>query len=245
MGEGDGPFDAASREDHLPCPHMPKALDDAVWRSLARLGKPFAQRHEIVIPISRRCGACEDAAPGGGDARGGGVDPCLIQFLRITDERRTQDAVLLDKDDALARLSGLKRRRQPRWPCADHQHITECRTLGKAIGISLRWGVAQTGCTADKVFVDHPALGRAEEGFVVKTSRQESRDEAEDGTNVERKARPTVLTFRDKPVINKDISRTGVGFGASTFADSDKRVGFLDARRHDPARAVIFETAPD
>ena len=62
-----------------------------------------------MLPIARGSGASQDAATSGANACSGRVDPSSVQFLRITDQRRAENIVLLDKDYAFAGLGGFKR----------------------------------------------------------------------------------------------------------------------------------------
>ena len=152
---------------------------------------------------------------------------------------------MLNKNDAPPRLRRLKRSAQSCWASTHDEHIAKCRALRKSVGVSAcRW-FAKARSFADEKFVEHPALGRSEEGFVVETGGQEARHQAEHRADIERQTWPAVLACRDQSFVNEHISRAGIGFGASAFADGDKRVGFFNPRRHDPARAVIFEAAAD
>ena len=84
----------------------------------------------------------------------------------------------------------------------------------------------------------------AEEGLVIKARRQRLGEKPDHRANIKAQRGPAVLAARDQPFINDHIGRAGVGLFAATFAHGYQRIGFLDARRHDPARAVIFEAAP-
>ena len=86
VGKRNRAFDAANRKDHLPCPDMPQALGNTVRRNLPGFDDPFAERQEIMIPIARCRRPRQDASPRSTDARGGGVDPRGVEFLRIADQ---------------------------------------------------------------------------------------------------------------------------------------------------------------
>ena len=85
MRKGHRAFNAASRKYHLARPHMPKPLCNAVRRDLARLCDALRQRDQIMLPISRRGGACEDASAGGADAGLGRFHPCTVAILAVAD----------------------------------------------------------------------------------------------------------------------------------------------------------------
>ena len=85
MRKGHRAFNAASRKYHLARPHMPKPLCNAVRRDLARLCYTLRQRDQIMLPISRRGGAGEDAPAGGADAGLGRFHPCTIAVLAVAD----------------------------------------------------------------------------------------------------------------------------------------------------------------
>ena len=224
---------------------MPEALGDAVCRDLPRLGNSLRQRDQIMLPIARGGGARKDPAASGADAVGGGFDPSGVELLRVTDKRRAEDIVLLDKDNALASLSSFECCGESGWPTADNKHITKCRALAKMIRVRLGRRIAKASRFADKAFVEHPAFGRTKKGFVVETCRQNRRGQAQYRADIERQVWPAVLAFGDEPFIDEHIGGAGIGFGSPTFAYGNQRIGFLDARRHNPARAVIFEAAGD
>ena len=198
-----------------------------------------------MIPISRRRCPRQDASTQIADARGCRFDPPCVLRLRIADQRRAEDAVLLNENDAPPRLRRLKRGAQSSRASTHNEYITKCRALRKSVGVSAcRWFAKACGFP-DEIFVEHPALGRSEEGFVVETGGQEARHQAEHRADIERQTWPAVLACRDQSFVNEHIGRACIRFGASAFADSDKRVGLFNPRRHDPARAVIFEAAAD
>ena len=85
MGKGHRAFNAAGRKYHLARPHMPKPLRNAMQRDLTRLCYALCQRDQIMFPISRRGGACEDASSGGADAGLGRFHPCTIEILAVAD----------------------------------------------------------------------------------------------------------------------------------------------------------------
>ena len=55
----------------------------------------------------------------------------------------------------------------------------------------------------------------------------------------------SVLAAGDQSLIDKHIRRAGVGLGPAIRSHRNQRIGLFHPGGHDPARAVIFETAPD
>ena len=191
--ESQWPFERARRQHHPTRADVPQPLGKAIGGLLTRLGQPFVQRDEIIVPVARGRCAQQDAAAEFADARGGGAGPGGIEIAQIAGERRGENAVLLDQQHTRARLCGGKRCFEARRPRTHHQHIAERRALGEAIGIGLGRCIAEASGAADEVFVEHPTLGRAEESLVVEPRRQRLRRQPKHGTDIEAEARPAVL----------------------------------------------------
>ena len=117
--------------------------------------------------------------------------------------------------------------------------------MTEAVGVRLGRGDAEPCRFADKMFVDHPTLGRPKKGLVVKAGGQHRRCHTKDRARIKAQARPAVLAGRNQPVINEHVGRARIRLAPSSLADRHQSVGFLDARRHNPAWPVIFEAAPD
>ena len=204
---------------------MPQALGGlAGGGGLSGFDQPFDQCRKAVVPQAGRRRAGEHA-----HALGHAAQPVL----------------LFDQPHAFSRCVRVARGGDARHAATDHQHIAK----GGAVLVCVRVGfgrcLAHARCATDEFFVEHPARWRAEEGLVIETCRQERCRKAVDRAQIEAEVWPAVLADRDQAVIDIQVGGAGVRLGPPTFAHGDERIGFLDACRHHPARAMIFEAAGD
>ena len=165
------PFERAGGQHHPFGPNMPQPLRDPIGRRRARFGQMLVQGDQVIIPIAPCRGPQQNPPTKRSDPCRRSLSPDRIEVLGIADQRRRENPVLLDQHDPLARFGRRQCCGQPGGPGPDHQHITKGCALGIAIGIDRDRRIAQSGSAADEPFVKHPALGRTEEGLVVKSGR--------------------------------------------------------------------------
>ena len=105
-------------------------------------------------------------------------------------------------------------------------------------------GFAQACGAADEFFIKHPSLAsRAFEGLVIKASTNKASKCLIDCAEIKMFRRPSILGFSFQPIDQFNLRGRKVGNLSSLLAHRDKRIGFFSARRHQPTRTVIFETA--
>ncbi len=86
---------------------------------------------------------------------------------------------------------------------------------------------------------------RPHEGLVVEPGRQDRRNQAVDRAKIETDRRPAIDAAGSQAVIKQDARCQRIGHRAPARFKLHERIGFGEPAADDPARAVIFETAPD
>ena len=243
IGKSQWPFKRARREHDPLCTDMPQPLCCAVSR-LSRLDQMLNTGHHALIPSTRCRGARQHAATFRFHCR-----PCLandyVVFVEITQQTAAKLTVLLDQQHAFAVHGSAHRSRQPGRPTAHNQHIAKRGTVFITVGVGLGRRLAQPSRAANEFFVEHPKLWWAKEGLVIKARHENRAAKHQNGAEIELQTGPTVLAFRNQPLINEHIRRPRIGRHPRALSHCDKRVRLLNASRHNPTRAVIFETPRD
>ena len=139
-----------------------------------------------------------------------------------------------------------QRRLQPGDTTTHHQHVAEGIDIFIAVGVAILRHPAKTGRAAhDRLEHMLPRRARIHEGLVVEPARQHLCDVVVKHADIKFEAGPVVLAFRREPV--KEFGGGGalIGLESPARAHVHQRVGFLDPRGQNAARAVILEAAPD
>ena len=154
--------------------------------------------------------------------------------------------VFIGDHDAQACIRRVTRRDQPGGTCTNHQQIAERVIVLIGIGVFRARYRAQPGRAADQRLVQFfPCFGGPHERLVVEPCNKQRRGQLVHRHHVERQAGPAVLAGRDQPLIQFYHRRGRVRLGARASAQGHQRVGFRTARGQNPARAMVFETAPE
>ena len=115
-----------------------------------------------------------------------------------------------------------------------------------AVGVFHPGGPAKPGGAADQRLVQlFPEAFGPHEGLVVKTCRQQRRQQLVDAQRVKPQRRPAVLAIGDQAVVKLGGGGARIGLAPGTGAQFHQRIGFLDPRRDDAARQMVFERATD
>ena len=140
---------------------------------------------------------------------------------------------------------GDQRRLQSRHPAACDQNVAERISMFIPVGIGRLWRFAQTRRLADDRFKDVlPRRPRMDEGLVIEPGRQEPRQGIVDHTNIEFQTGPVVLAGGHQPVKHLGRGDPRVGFQPRALPQIDQTVRLFGPAGDQPARTVIFETAP-
>jgi hypothetical protein len=161
--------------------------------------------------------------------------------------RAAKRKILLDQHDVEAVARRQFRRGQSGRAGADDEQVAMVMNDVVAVRIGRTRGIAHAGGAADEFLEEHPLAGAAaepDEGLVVEPRRQEPAEQIVHPANVEADIRPGVLAPRRQTLAQLDLGRLGVRLAPGAGADRDQGATFLRARRHDAARAVILEAAP-
>ena len=171
----------------------------------------------------------------------------LAVDLCLADQQAPAELALhVRQDHAAPRAARLHRRVQPRGTRADDQEIAVGMAGLVALGVGVFGGAAQAAHAANELFVDAvPPRARPHERLVVEAGRKELGEQSRKGADVDAKARPAVLAFRDEPFEELGLGRPHVRFPPGAFAQRDQGVRLLDARAQDSSRAVVLEAPGD
>ena len=171
----------------------------------------------------------------------------LAVDLCLADQQAPAELALhVRQDHAGPRPARLHRRAQPRGTRADDQEIAVGMAALVVLGIGVSGRAAQAAHAANEFLVDAvPPRTRPHERLVVEAGRKELRKQTRKGADVDAKARPAVLAFRDEPFEELGLGRPHVRFPPSALAQRDQGVWLLHARAQDPSRAVVLEAPGD
>ena len=178
------------------------------------------------------------------------LDPdlgCLAVDGAAVDRRAAAPVVVL------LHHQNLGARRRSRLGClqagnaaADDQHVREEVEVLVGVGV-LQFLVgrgAQTGGLPDDRLIDVlPQRTRVDEHLVIEAGGQEPAELVVDRQDVELQARPMVLRLRGQPREQLGGGGALVRLIAVAHTQLHQRIGFLGARRHHAARAVVLERA--
>jgi hypothetical protein len=150
-----------------------------------------------------------------------------------------------DEDARTTRRRGF-RRRQPRHPGADDEHVAPRMHLLVAVGVAARRRRPEPRRPADQRLVDPlPEALRPHQRLVVESRRDDARDQAVDRSHIPLQARPAVLADGGQPLMQLDLRGAQVRLVPSPLADADQRVGLLRAQPDKPARPMVLEAAAE
>ena len=254
VGEDHVPLDRPGRDHDPPGPDLPEALARQLRRRIGEVvGDPLDEADEILRIVAEGRGAQEEAhIRHRREPRRRALRPLeafdpLDLHVGLVAQRPAGLGLLVADDDARPGLRRRERRRKPRQPAADHQHVAMGVATGVVIRIRLRRGDAEAGRRADLRLVEAlPGLLRPHEGLVVEASREHRRHAVVHRPHVEGERRPAVLRGGIEPVIDLLHGRPHVRLPARGIAPHpDERVRFLRTRREDAARPVVLERPPD
>ena len=113
-----------------------------------------------------------------------------------------------------------------------------------ALGIGCLGHPAEAGGLADEGLDQVPGA-LADKGLVIKPGRHEGFEQADHGAGVEAQRGPAVLALGHQTGLEFDPRGLRVGLGQLPAAQAHQGVGLLGPGRHDAARPVVLETAPD
>ena len=216
---------------------------------------PLERGQHVVVENARQRGAGHDPDVGhGGEFSLDASDPCIgvlaVDGDRITQQRTTAQAVLLNQNHARAGLGGRAGRLQAGRTRANDDNIGVLIVRVIAADIGAFVTDPEPGSPADHRLDQAVPEPRAdEEGLVVEARREEPRQqrvnraqiEAERGEGVDRLGGQALTQF------SHGCAVVGLARALFRFGDVavDECVGLFDACRHDPARAVILERTAD
>ncbi len=169
-----------------------------------------------------------------------------VDLVTLGEQTPAKAEILLAQDHAGARASGSKRGGQARRASAGHQNVAKGVGLLVMVGVWRLCRAPKTRGAADGGLIDLlPEGGRPHEGLVVEARPEDRGEELVRREQIELQRRPPVLARGVEPVIELDGGGAGVGLAAGAVAKLDERVRLLTACGQNPARAMIFEGAPD
>ena len=245
--EHQGSLDRALRQHHFARADPPQTLARALGiAGREMIGQPLDRADEILVVEAERRGARQDTHIGHRRERHQRLgQPAPLR--RIGERSAARLLALVDQDHPAAALRRRQRGLDPGRAAADHQRLAMRIGRGIMIGIARRRAFAQPGHTADRRLVKLlPRRARPHEGLVVETRREERPKSVIDRAEIEAERRIAVLACRNEPGVERHRGRAQIGRRPPAPArHGDERIGLLHPRREQPARAVIFERAPE
>ena len=214
------------------------------------LGQLLRDRDEVVVLIAERVAARKDLhfrhlAQFGFDLLHPLQRRLAVDFRAARQQRAAEFRLIVDENHARARQARRMRRRQPRRPAADHQHVAMREALVVAIGVEMLGRLAETRCIADHFFVLRPELARPHERLVVEARRNEARELLVDRHAIVLDVRLRVHARRDESLIQLDFRRARIRHRVRAGFELHDCIRLFDTRRHDAARPVILPAARD
>ena len=118
------------------------------------------------------------------------------------------------------------------------------------IRIRFAGGFPHTSCPADQLFIAHPHPRSASpferrqthECLVVETRNKKTLQQIINGPQIKPHAGPRVLALCHQPVIEFLGGSPNIRIASVTRTDCDQSTRFLNPRRHNAARPMVFET---
>ncbi len=255
IGEAQRPLQRAGRDDDALGAHPPKTMPRRACQARPVIGHPLVEQCIAVIVEPRRHG------PGAKrdvlhvlqhiDLRLGPVGGWLAVDLDIALRigAATPMGGLLDQQHLRPRLARGAGGGQSGDAPADHQDVAMGVSVLVDVRIALGRRLAEARRAADHRFVDvFPGCAGKQERLVVEPGREKRRQRGHlrvHGPDVEIEAGPVVLRARGQVVVEFGRGGALVRLEARARADTHQRIRLLRPARHDAARAVVFEAAPD
>ena len=245
--ECDRPLQRASRKDRPPSHDPPEALARQMPARRLMQTNPLERAVGALIIGPRHSGARHQAhvlhTRQLGQSLGRPDMPRLaVDLFALGQQTPAHPAVFIGKDHIHPRPRRCQRRHQARWPRTNHQKIAE--GIGPLIAIFVvfaRQGPDPRRATDKRLVELFPKSAGPHEGLVVKARAKERRGKIVDRQHIKAKARPAVLAFHLKALVDLDHRRPNVRLRRRARSGRHQRVRLLTARRQDAARAVIFE----
>ena len=201
----------------------------------------------VVVVIARDGGAvqhlhvrvCRQRGQRGRHPRDGRL---AIDALALGEQAAAWLFLFVDQQDASPGWRGLQRRCKPRRPGTHDQQIAVQILAMVVLRITFAWGLAQAREPAHCPLVPVPA--RPHHRLVVERGREQRLEKAEHSEEIETHRGPGVLAAGTQPRIERLQRGAHVGFGPRPFLQLHECVGLFLARRHQAARTVQLEAAP-
>ena len=247
VGERDQPLDRAGREQHALGADDPEPLAEPAEGRRLRGGQRLERGEHAVFVRPDHAGARQAADASEASKSGAHVLPPGVP-APILQRAAAEDLVLLGEDDPQAFGPEPVRGRETRGAGADDQHVRMVvdGLGGRGLRARNRLQPAEAGRAADQRLVQPlPRPAGRHEGLVVEARRQEPGEDAVDREHIEAQRRPAILARGDEALPQYQRGGGRVGLAAGRAQDLDQRRGLLRARRHDAARPVVLEAAPD
>ena len=149
--------------------------------------------------------------------------------------------LLVDHDYPRSGAPGLQSGGDAGRPRADHQNVAVGVHLVVPVRVGPGWRDSKPSGTSEHPLVEWPQRPRPHECLVVEARRQEARDDAVDGAQIEAHRRPAVDARRLQTVVKLDLSSDVVGQRLGARPELDQRVGLLDAAPDDAPRTMVLE----
>ena len=164
---------------------------------------------------------------------------------RVASRLPAQLLLLVDQDDPRPRPARLQCGGDARRARAGDEHVAVGVHLVVSVDVGRIRGDTQAARLSQLVFVEGPERPRPHECLVVEAGRQEARDEAVDGAQVEVDGGPAVDARRLQSVVQLDLRGDVVGQRVCAGPELHERVRLLDAAADDTARPVVLEAPAD